>query len=39
MPGGAQTKVSDIIVRQPDYVKAVDQLIADTPVETWKEYL
>jgi len=39
MPGGARTKVSDIIVRQPDYVKAVDQLIADTPVETWKEYL
>jgi putative endopeptidase len=28
-----------VIVRQPDYLKAVDEAIAATPVETWKEYL
>ena len=32
-------KVTDVIVRQPDYLKAVDAILADTPVATWKEYL
>jgi putative endopeptidase len=31
--------VPDVIVRQPDYLKAVDEAIGATPVETWKEYL
>jgi predicted metalloendopeptidase len=28
----------DVVVRQPDYVRALDTLIAETPVGTWKEY-
>jgi predicted metalloendopeptidase len=39
LPANAQSKVTEVIVRQPDYMKAIDQVIADTPVETWKEYL
>jgi len=39
LPAGARSKVSEVIVRQPDYLKAIDQVIAETPVETWKEYL
>lgn len=38
-PANAKDKIKDVIVRQPDYVKAVDQLIGEIPVETWKEYL
>lgn len=38
-PAGAKDKVNDLIVRQPDYLKAIDALIAETPIETWKEYL
>jgi predicted metalloendopeptidase len=29
----------DVIVRQPDYVKAMNAVFADTPVATWREYL
>jgi len=29
----------DVIVRQPDYVQALDPIIAETPVTTWKEYM
>jgi predicted metalloendopeptidase len=29
----------EVIVRQPDYLKAVDEALAETPVATWKEYL
>ncbi len=36
---GATSPVSDIIVRQPDYLKGVDALLADVPLATWKEYL
>ena len=32
-------RVKDAIVRQPDYVKAMDAAIAATPLSTWKEYL
>jgi predicted metalloendopeptidase len=39
MPAGAKDKVTEVIVRQPDYLKAVDALIAEVPVATWKEYL
>lgn len=39
LPGGAREKVTDVIVRQPDYMKAIDQVIAETPLATWKEYL
>ncbi len=36
---GAKTQVTEVIVRQPDYLKGVDALLADIPVATWKEYL
>jgi len=29
----------DVIVRQPDYVKAMNDVIAKTPASTWREYL
>lgn len=32
-------KAKEVIVRQPDYVKAIDPILADTPVETWREYI
>ncbi|HET9439661.1 MAG TPA: M13 family metallopeptidase [Longimicrobiales bacterium] len=35
--GGAA--VEEVIVRQPDYLKEADAIIASTPVNTWKEYL
>ena len=37
--GDAKNGVQDVIVRQPDYLKGVDAILADTAVETWKEYL
>ncbi|MEO8679618.1 MAG: M13 family metallopeptidase [Vicinamibacterales bacterium] len=39
LPAGASDHVKEVVVRQPDYLKAVDAILADTPVETWKEYL
>lgn len=33
------TGASDIVVRQPDYLKAVDGILTNTPVSTWREYL
>jgi predicted metalloendopeptidase len=33
------TRASDVIVRQPDYLKAVDGILANTPISTWREYL
>jgi putative endopeptidase len=32
-------KAKDVIVRQPDYVKAMDSVMSKTPVSTWREYL
>ena len=37
MPGGANDKVKDVIVRQPDYMKAIDAVIAEVPLATWKD--
>jgi predicted metalloendopeptidase len=28
-----------VVVRQPDYVEGLDDILASTPVSTWKEYL
>ena len=36
---GRAAEVKDVIVRQPDYLRAVDAALAATPVSTWKEYL
>ena len=33
------SKAKDVIVRQPDYLKALDPILASTPVATWREYL
>ncbi|MGH7618025.1 MAG: hypothetical protein ACREPM_12415, partial [Gemmatimonadaceae bacterium] len=30
---------TDVIVRQPDYVKAMNDVVAKTPASTWREYL
>ena len=37
--GDAKDKVNEVIVRQPDYMKSIDAVIADVPLATWKEYL
>ena len=39
MPANAKDKVKEVIVRQPDYIKAIDAVIAEVPLATWKEYL
>jgi len=33
------SKATDVIVRQPDYLMAVDTIIRSTPASTWREYL
>ena len=33
------SKATEVIVRQPDYVAAVDTIIKGTPASTWREYL
>jgi predicted metalloendopeptidase len=30
---------TEVVVRQPDYVRALDSLVASTPAATWREYL
>ncbi|HUP88764.1 MAG TPA: M13 family metallopeptidase, partial [Longimicrobiales bacterium] len=38
--GGAKTaSVNDVVISQPDYMQAMDAILAATPVSTWKEYL
>ncbi|MGI9091593.1 MAG: M13 family metallopeptidase [Gemmatimonadaceae bacterium] len=32
-------KATEVIVRQPDYVRALDSIVAAIPVSTWREYL
>ncbi len=39
LPADAEDKVKDVIVRQPDYLPAIDAILADIPLTTWKEYL
>jgi predicted metalloendopeptidase len=31
--------VRDVIVRQPDYLQAMDRIVVSTPVSTWREYM
>ena len=33
------SSAKDVIVRQPDYVKAMNDVVAKTPASTWREYL
>ncbi|MDQ2890515.1 MAG: M13 family metallopeptidase [Gemmatimonadota bacterium] len=30
---------ADVVVRQPDYVTAVNDIIRNTPISTWREYM
>jgi predicted metalloendopeptidase len=39
LPAGAKDKVTEVIVRQPDYLTSVDAILAEVPLATWKEYL
>ncbi len=39
LSAGAKDKVTEVIVRQPDYMKSVDAILAEVPLATWKEYL
>ena len=39
LPAAAVASLKDVIVRQPDYLQAIDAAMAATPVETWKDYL
>jgi putative endopeptidase len=39
LPGTNAGDLKDVIVRQPDYLNAIDAAIGATPVGTWKEYL
>jgi predicted metalloendopeptidase len=36
---GGLGAATDVVVRQPDYVRALDTLVAATPTSTWREYL
>jgi putative endopeptidase len=33
------SRATEFVVRQPDYVKGMDSLVAATPASTWREYL
>ena len=39
LQGAGLGAATEIIVRQPDYVKALGDVIAQTPIEDWKSYL
>ncbi|MFN2602960.1 MAG: M13 family metallopeptidase [Gemmatimonadaceae bacterium] len=32
------TSATEVVVRQPDFVKAMDAIIASTPAQTWRDY-
>jgi len=32
-------EIKDVVVRQPDYLRAVDDMLGSTPIGVWKEYL
>jgi putative endopeptidase len=33
------SKATDVVVAQPDYMKAMNDIVANTPVSTWREYI
>ncbi|HZF68949.1 MAG TPA: M13 family metallopeptidase [Gemmatirosa sp.] len=39
LKGAGLERATDVVVRQPDYVRAVDTLLTTTPAGTWREYL
>ncbi len=30
---------TEVVVRQPDYIKSANEIIASTPISTWREYM
>jgi predicted metalloendopeptidase len=32
-------QATDVVVRQPDYMRALDSIVARNPISTWREYL
>ena len=32
-------QATEVVVRQPDYVRALDAIVSRTPVSTWREYI
>lgn len=39
LTAGAVTGAREVVVRQPDFLQALDTVITTTPLTTWKEYL
>ncbi len=39
LTGAGLGKATEVIVRQPDYLKAIDPILASTPAATWREWL
>jgi putative endopeptidase len=39
LAGAGLGKATEFVVRQPDYVTALDSIIKATPIATWREYL
>ena len=39
LAGAGLGKASEFVVRQPDYVTALDSIFQATPIETWREYI
>jgi predicted metalloendopeptidase len=39
LPPTDAAALSEVIVRQPDYFRAVDEALAATPIRTWMDYL
>src|SRR3954471_20570261 len=33
------SKATDVVVAQPDYMKAMNDIVANTPVSSWREYI
>jgi len=39
LPAAKAAGIEDVIVRQPDYLQAIDTAMTATPLETWRDYL
>ncbi len=39
LPAAGLGKATEVVVRQPDYFEAMNGLIAETPLATWRDYL
>ena len=39
MKAAGVASASEVVVRQPDYLRALDSIVAATPVSTWREYI